>query len=213
MVQRTRSVRLRVIWSAALLLAALLVYLGSLVIAASGFALALFVLAATCMLTGITLAMVAVVAGTRVANRSQHVTLLWSLWSLALLLATGLVVLGADGLLATPACRVGCIHSIATAELALLLTALLGGAGILAGIGAGVAGVISAAKSRNWTWAVGLLAYLLGSLLGAALIELLVLQHVLAVDSPVVVLFVSPLLLPVLSLLYSLTGRQRHAQP
>ena len=141
-------------------------------------------------------------------ERSQRTTLVWSLWSLALLLAAVVILLGSYGLFATPACRAGCVPSIAIAGITLLLIALLGPASVVAGIGAGVAGVFSAARSGKRGWFVAILSYLLGSLIRAVILQLLVAQRFLSVDSPVVVLFVSPLLTPVVTLIYSLSGRE-----
>jgi hypothetical protein len=141
----------------------------------------------------------------------QRRALVWSLWSLACLLAAAVILLGSYGIVATPACRAGCAPSIAYALLTLLLVPVLGVASVLAGSAAGVAGVYSAARAGRRGWFVALLAYLLGSMLSAVVVYVLVGQLVLSVDSPVVVLFVSPLLTPVVTVLYSLSGRERPA--
>jgi hypothetical protein len=209
--QRQRTLRSRSRWSWSLLLGALVAYLGCILTVATGSGLALFCLAAALAVAGVSVAVGAVVAGSRVAQRSQQAVLIWSLWSLAFLLASGLILLGSYGILATPACRAGCAPSITYAGLTLLLTPLLGAASVIAGIGAGVASVSSAATSGKRGWFVALLAYLLGSGLSAVLVYVLVGQRVLSVDSPVVVLFVSPLLVLVVTLLYSLSGRVQRA--
>jgi hypothetical protein len=205
--QSQRTVRLRSFWSLALLLAALVAYLGSLVTVSTGYGLALFSLAAALVVAGVSVAVGAVVAGSRVVNRSQQTVLVWSLWSLALLLAAVVILVGSYGILATPDCRQECAPSIAYAGFTLLLTPLLGVASVLAGVGAGVAGVFSAATSGKLRWLAAMFAYLIGSVISAVLVYRLVGQHVLSVDSPVVVLFVSPLLTPVVTLIYSLSGR------
>jgi hypothetical protein len=93
--QSQPTVRLRSLWSLALLLAALVAYLGSLVTVSTGYGLALFSLAAALVVAGVSVAVGAVVAGSRVVNRSQQTVLvwsLWSLWSLALLLAAVVIL-------------------------------------------------------------------------------------------------------------------------
>jgi hypothetical protein len=209
--QRPRTARIWFFWALALLLAAVVTYLGCLVTAATGVGFALFALAAALMVTGVSVAVVAIAAGLRVGDRSQQRVLVWSLWSLALLLAAGLILLGLYGIFATPACRAECVPSIAYGGLTLVLVSLLGVASVLAGIGSGVAGVYSAAKAGRWGWFAALLAYLLGSGLSAVLVQVLVGQRVLSIDSPVVVLFVSPLLTPVVTVIYSLSTREQRA--
>ncbi len=139
-------------------------------------------------------------------EQSQRTVRLRSFWSLALLLAAVVILVGSYGILATPDCRQGCAPSIAYAGFTLLLTPLLGVASVLAGVGAGVAGVFSAATSGKLRWLAAMFAYLIGSVISAVLVYRLVGQHVLSVESPVVVLFVSPLLTPVVTLIYSLSG-------
>jgi hypothetical protein len=209
--QRPRTPRIWFFWALALLLAAVVTYLGCLVTVAMGVGFALFALAAALMVAGVSVAVGAVAAGLRVGDRSQQRVLVWSLWSLAFLLAAVVILLGLYGIFATPACRAGCVPSIAYGGLTLLLVPLLGVASILAGIGSGVAGVYSAAKAGRWGWCAALLAYLLGSGLSAVLVQILVGQRVLSIDSPVVVLFVSPLLTPVVAVIYSLSQRQQRA--
>ena len=207
--QRPRTARIPSFWSLALLLAAVVTYLGCLVTAATGVGFALFALAAALLVAGVSVAVRAAAAGLRVGDRSQQRVLLWSLWSLAFLLAAGLILLGLYGIFATPACRAECVPSIAYGGLTLLLVPLLGVASVLAGIGSGVAGVYSAAKAGKRGWFVAILSCLLGSLISAVIVQFLVAQRFLSVDSPVVVLFVSPLLIPVVTLIYSLSGREQ----
>jgi len=211
MAQHLHMVRIRSVWSLTLLLAALAAYLGCIVTVATGAGFTLFALTAPLMVAGTGVAVGAVVAASRVIDRSQRRALVWSLWSLALLLAALLILVGSDGIKATPACQAGCAPSIAYAGLTLLLVLLLGVASVIAGVGAGVAGLLSAAKSGRWIWFAGLLAYLLGSWLSAVLVQVLVVQRVLSVDSPVVVLFVSPLFTSVVTGIYSLSRRQQRA--
>ena len=210
--QRQRTTRIRSRWSYTLLLGALLAYGGCIVTVATGAGFALFCLSAAVVVAGVIVAVRAVAAGSRVVERHQQTVLLWSLWSLAFLSTAVLILLGSYGIFATPACRVGCPPSIAYAGLVLLLTSLLGAASVIAGIGAGVAGVSSAAVSGKWGWFTAVLAYLLGSWLSAVLVYVLVGRRVISVDSPSVVVFVSPLLTPVLTLLYSLSGREQRVR-
>jgi hypothetical protein len=212
--QHMHTVRIRSAWSLTLLVAALGAYLGCIVTVMTGAGFLLFALTAPLMVAGASVAVgavVAVVAGSRVIDRSQQRVLGWSLCSLALLLVALLILGGSLGILATPACRAGCAPSIAYAGLTLLLVPLLGVASVITGIGAGVAGLLSSATSGRWSWFTIMLAYLIGSWLSAVLVNVLVGQRVLSVDSPIVVLFVSPLLTPVVTGIYSLSRRERRA--
>lgn len=209
--QRPRTARIWFFWALALLLAAVVTYLGCLVTAATGVGVALFALSAAVLVAGVSVAVGAVAARLRVGDRSRQRALVWSLWSLAFLLAAGVITLGLFGIFATSACRAGCVPSIAYGALILLLFSVLVVASVLAGMGSGVAGVYSAAKAGRWGWFAALLAYLLGSGLSAVLVQVLVGQRVLSIDSPVVVLFVSPLLTPVVTMIYSLSQREQRA--
>lgn len=137
--------------------------------------------------------------------------LVWSLWSLAFLLAATVILLGTYGIVATHACRAGCAPSIAYTDLTLLVAPLLAVASVIAGIGAAVVGLLSAATSGRWNWFAALIAYLLGSWLSAVLVNVLVAQRILSVDSPGMALFVSPLLTPVVTVIYSRSRRAQYA--
>jgi hypothetical protein len=212
--QRQGGSRNYLFLSLTLLAAAVVAYIGCIVTVATGTGFLLFLLTIALLVAGACVSVGAVATGTRIMDSidtGQRRVLIWSLWSLAFLLTSLVILLGTYGILATPACRAQCTPSIAYAFLGLFFVPLLGLLSIIPGMVAGVAGLVSAATSGRWGWFAALIAYLVGSWLSAVLVNVLVGRRVLSVDSPVVVLFISPLQTPVLTVLYSLSGRERSA--
>jgi hypothetical protein len=199
-----QSARARSRWSLVALLAALIAYLGSL--ALTGFAITLFFLAVTLVLIGVGLVAGAGVTGIRVGDRNRQPVLEWSLWSLALLVSAVIILLGTYGFVIAPACRAGCLDLTRQAGIIVVLIIVLGATGILFAFGAGIAGVVSSARAGETGWCVAMLTYQIGSVLGAIFGYAHFGQRFVPRDTLDVLLLLLPLLTPIVTLIYSLTG-------
>jgi hypothetical protein len=220
-----RKARNRWIWSGGLLLAGLLLFGATVVwsdflLGQTEFGRDVLAFAILCVVASALTAGAAVVAQSRaLQDQGKRRVLLWSSWFLAFALATLVISLGFAPLFASPGCQgpAGGDYCAFVIGFPLLFTwAVLGIPTLIAYGGAVIVGLSTAARFKQRGWFVAILLYLIASIVSVVVAVRVLVP--LVPDDPnlavlpqviVVVLSVSPVLVPVLTLVYSLAGRSR----
>ncbi len=158
----------------------------------------------------------ALAAGSRVTSVGKRRVLVWSLIFVASVLAGLLMLVGSFLVSATPYCT-----NVLTAEAcaqtlglpAYFSMGVFTAVSVLAVFVAPILALFDAARSGKWLWFLVVFVVLLGSLAASILVILPLGRNALAVFTSkewvVMLRIVSPLLLPFVALLYSLSGRER----
>lgn len=161
----------------------------------------------------------AITTGSHITDRRKHRILVWSLAFYLSALAAGIMLFGSYFVASSPFCTSAATSDICMQSLGLPTYVCIGAfaaVSILALIEAPVTAIADAARTHKWLWFLAMLVYLLGSL--AALVSLFIpfhpsvsaMLHVFShPDWLLVARAAVPLVMPLITLLYSLTGKEK----
>jgi hypothetical protein len=209
-------VLIRWTWSLALVVAAVIAFLGA-IPTASTFNPGLFLLAAALLIASVMASLRAIAAGSGIPAGGKRAVLLSSITSLMMVFAGVVLVVGLNVVATTPTCQENadvCVFSYGVEFFA--VEAILVVVAVIAAIVAMSVALASASKAGQRGWFRSLLVYLIGSLLIAVGMFVALSQSVTSdvnlQGNLVMVALALLLALPVLTLLYSLSsgeGRKR----
>lgn len=160
----------------------------------------------------------AIIARNRVTDTHKRRILAWSLLVIISALAALVILLGSYLIASTPYCTDpltarGCVQNVgfpAYFSMGVFVAASLSGLVV-----APIFALSDAARTGKWLWFVGILIYLLGSWAAAGSILILsganTARVFTALDWLAIIRVVSPLLLPFITIWYSLSGREKAA--
>ena len=215
-----RKARTLSIWSAVLLLAAVAAYLGGFTGAA--WTAALPFVATTLVVASAATAMGAVASGSRPMNGGKRTVLLWSSGALTLELAFVVIAWGLETTVVSAACDGAYLGSAencgyAYAYLLVGFGGLVAIAAIIALLGAVFAGLINAGQGGERWWFATILTSLLGAVAvvgwDALVLRMPQLEGYSSLESVQGwLILVAPLLLSMLTLMFSLVGARQPAR-
>ena len=165
----------------------------------------------------------AITAGSRISDSHKRIIAGWSLTVVAAALAALILYLGSYVLAATPFCTDSLTTADCVREIGVPIYVCIGGfivIGALAVVVAPITALVDAGQTRDWLWFTIMLLSLLLSVVG--LVSIFVAFNTFNVDAlkagmlnaftqpdlSVIGRVAAPLLLPLLALFYSLTGRE-----
>lgn len=165
----------------------------------------------------------AIIAGSRITDRDQRRILVWALICFTSVLAALVILLGSFRIAATPFCTDPVTARVCMASMgvpAYFCMGVYAAVSILALLVTPVLTISDAARKGKWVWFSGILLYLLGSLAALGWVVDVVIVPLWPDMSNLSLEFVSRhwlqilpavalLLLPVITLLYSFTGREQ----
>lgn len=217
-----RTAIIRVIWAIIFLLIALGPYLAVKVGAQDAAFIGVFV-TPLFLAVGALAGIGAITAGSRVSDPHKRVILGWSLTVVAAALVALILYLGSYVFASTPYCSDPGSAANCVREIAIPIYVCVGGFVVISALAVAVApmtALVDAAQTRDWIWFTIILLYLLLSLVG--LVSIFIAFNTFNVDALKAGLlnaFTQPdllvigraaalLVLPLLALFYSLTGRE-----